>query len=87
MLNYQASIVQGLRSNFGSMTELEKKLNKLDLRSYKERDTVIHSMITGISNILSVGSSTLVRKGLASRAVQTPVLAATCSPKAQSSRH
>jgi hypothetical protein len=46
------------------MTEQEKKMNKLDLKSYKEGDNTFHSMIPGISNIMSVGSSPLVRKGL-----------------------
>jgi len=73
-LSYQANIVHRMRNNYGSMTEQEKKMNKLDLRSYKEGDSTIHSMIPGISNILSVGSSPLVRKGLANPLMQTPGL-------------
>lgn len=70
-LGYQNNITQRMRNNYGSMTEQEKKMNKLDLRSYKDGDTTVHSMIPGISNIMSVGSSPLVRKGLAP-VMQTP---------------
>ena len=45
------------------MTEQEKKMNKLDLKSYKVGDNAIHSMIPGINNIQSVGSTPLIRKG------------------------
>jgi hypothetical protein len=38
------------------MTETEKRMNKLDLKSYKVNDTQIHSMIPGINNLYSVGS-------------------------------
>lgn len=38
-------------------------MNRLDLRSYREGDTTVHSMIPGISNINSVGTSPLLRKG------------------------
>jgi hypothetical protein len=46
------------------MTEQEKKMNKMDLKSYKQGDNSLHSMIPGISNIQSVGSSPLMRKGV-----------------------
>ena len=40
-----------MRKNYGSMTEQEKKMNKYDLKSYKEGDNAVHSMIPGINNI------------------------------------
>ena len=38
-------------------------MNKLDLKSYKVGENTIHSMIPGINNIQSVGSTPLIRKG------------------------
>eukprot|EP00347_Sterkiella_histriomuscorum_P010638 403375503 len=63
-LDFQSNIHQKMRFNYGSMTEQEKRMNKMDLKSYKDGDTTIHSMIPGISNIQSVGSSPLIRKGV-----------------------
>ena len=54
------------------MTEQEKKINKIDLKSYKDGDSTIHSMIPGINNIQSVGSSPLIRKGFNST-ISTPL--------------
>jgi hypothetical protein len=39
-------------------------MNKMDLKSYKDNENIIHSMIPGVNNIQSVGSSPLVRKGI-----------------------
>lgn len=34
-LSFQNDIHRKLKNNYGSMTEQEKKMNKLDLKSYK----------------------------------------------------
>jgi len=39
-------------------------MNKLDLKSYKQGENTLHSMIPGISNIQSVGATPLMRKGV-----------------------
>ena len=45
------------RKNYGKMTWHEKKLNRLDLDSYKNKDAhTVHSMIPGINGIDSVGT-------------------------------
>ena len=63
-LGYQTNIIQKLKHNYGSMTEQEKKMNRWDLKSYKEGQHQVHSMIPGISNIQSVGTSPMLRKGV-----------------------
>ena len=50
-LEFQRGISNRQKMCFGSMTEVEKKMNKLDLKSYKEGETTLHSMIPGIHNL------------------------------------
>lgn len=37
-------------------------MNKLDLKSYKDGNPTIHSLIPGINNLYSVGSGPLPRR-------------------------
>ena len=53
------------KKNFGKMTQVEKKLNVIDLRNYKEwKPTQLNSMIPGLKNIDCVGSKPLMRGAL-----------------------
>lgn len=38
-LHFQSDISAKMRKNYGSMTEQEKKMNKQDLRSYKDGES------------------------------------------------
>lgn len=50
------------KGNYGKMTYQEKKLNRVDLHSYKKKDlNTVHCMIPGIKNIDSVASKPLQR--------------------------
>lgn len=50
------------KSSFGTMTNEEKRINKVDLNNYKSRDgNHLDAMIPGIHNLQTVGSSPLKR--------------------------
>ena len=48
-------------------------MNRWDLKSYKDGQHQVHSMIPGISNIQSVGSSPMVRKGIYQQHSKSPL--------------
>lgn len=54
MLNKQIEIKR--KMNLGTMTHMEKKLNKSDLHGYKMEDRHVHSLIPGINHFDSIGS-------------------------------
>lgn len=54
MLNKQVQCKNG--NNLGTMTQMEKMLNKPDLKGYKRADKSVHSLIPGINHIDSIGS-------------------------------
>jgi len=61
-LNNQAAMNELNRNNYGKMTFQEKKLNRADLRGYKNKDRRgPKAMIPGISNLPGVGSGPLGR--------------------------
>ena len=57
VLNRQVQMKLG--SNYGTMTKMEKRLNKTDLQGYKKADRRVHSLIPGINHINSIGSKPL----------------------------
>ena len=57
VLNRQVQMKLG--SNYGTMTKMEKRLNKTDLQGYKKADRRVHSLIPGINHIISIGSKPL----------------------------
>lgn len=61
-LEFQKGYHDYNKNHLGQMTKMEKKLNKHDLRSYKEKKTDYEGMIPGIHNLNSVGSRPLLRK-------------------------
>lgn len=50
---------------FGTMTGHEKRMNKQDLRSYRQDEHTTHAMIPGLSHVQSVGSLPTKRVGQA----------------------
>lgn len=48
--------------NFGSMTQVEKHINKGDLGHFKKADAEVGSLIPGISHVKSVGSMATCRR-------------------------
>ena len=59
-LDHQMRLMDLQKMNYGTMTNEEKKLNKLDLVHYKTKnDFNFEAMIPGINNLNSIGSSPL----------------------------
>lgn len=50
------------RNHLGQMTQIEKKMNKQDLKAFKQGKTDYEGMIPGIHNIDSIGSRPILRK-------------------------
>ena len=61
-----------MRKNYGAMTQQEKKFNKAELQSYKQGHHMMKSMVPGIFNLQTVGSSP-VQKLQQAYAQGTPV--------------
>ncbi len=49
LLNTQMQYQKELRG-YGNMTELEKKLNRVDLMAYKHYDNKMYSLVPGINS-------------------------------------
>lgn len=50
------------KHKYGTMTDQEKRMNRLDLHNYKTGDAnIFEAMIPGIHNLNTVGSSPLKR--------------------------
>jgi hypothetical protein len=54
MLNRQIELKN--HANLGTMTQIEKKLNKTELHGYKNEERHVQSMIPGINHFNSIGS-------------------------------
>lgn len=51
-----------MNKNYGKMTHVEKRMNRLDLQAYKHKDKhTVNAMIPGIHNINGIGSKPLQR--------------------------
>jgi hypothetical protein len=68
LLNTQIQYQKELRG-YGNMTELEKKMNRVDLAAYKNYDNKMYSLVPGINSelredTLSVASKQYPRKSV-----------------------
>lgn len=61
-LEYQKGFKEYNKKHFGQMTQMEKKLNNHDLKTFKAKKVEYEGMIPGIHNIQSIGSKPLLRK-------------------------
>ena len=52
-----------MNHNYGKMTMQEKKMNKNDLRAFRNYDNAMFSMVPGINNFSTVGAAAQTRKG------------------------
>lgn len=62
-LDHQMKLHELQKNSYGTMTQEEKRLNRIDLLNYKTKDNQIEAMIPGINNLSSVGTSPLKRGG------------------------
>jgi hypothetical protein len=61
-LDHQLRLMDLQKHKYGTMTNEEKRMNKVDLHNYKANEgTHIEAMIPGIHNLNTVGSSPLKR--------------------------
>lgn len=60
-LEFQKGYQEYNKSHLGQMTQMEKKLNKPDLKLYKQKQVGYQGMVPGIHNLNSVGSKPLLR--------------------------
>lgn len=63
-LDYQKKIQTFNSKQLGSMTQMEKKMNRADLREFKNKKSHVNAMVPGIHNLPTVGSNPMVRKGI-----------------------
>lgn len=61
-LEYQKGFKEYNKKHLGQMTQMEKKLNSHDLKTFKNKKMEYEGMIPGIHNIQSVGSKPILRK-------------------------
>ena len=58
----QMKINEMAKKNFGKMSMVEKRMNRTDLRAFKNKEkTTVNSMVPGINNVDGVGSKPLMR--------------------------
>ena len=62
MLDSQIQISKDLKSNFGSMTNVEKRMNRADLLAFKAYDNTTYSLIPGINHNYVRKSQSIVKK-------------------------
>lgn len=56
-LLYQKAMQDQMNHNYGKMTMQEKKMNKNDLRAFRNYDNAMYSMVPGINNFSTVGAA------------------------------
>ncbi len=61
-LNYQTQIAEINKDRFGTMTQVEKEMNRPDLNSYKHQNNQVTGMVPGLHNLSSIGSAPTLRK-------------------------
>lgn len=61
LLNTQMQYQKELRG-YGNMTELEKKLNRVDLMAYKHCDNKMYSLVPGINSQLNEDATSVSSK-------------------------
>ncbi|CAI2367864.1 unnamed protein product [Moneuplotes crassus] len=60
LLNKQIKLMEG--KNYGTMTQVEKRMNRSDLHGYKHGDHNVNCLIPGINHSHNVGSKALYKK-------------------------
>lgn len=61
LLNTQMQYQKELRG-YGNMTELEKKINRVDLMAYKNYDNKMYSLVPGINSQLNEDAVSVTSK-------------------------
>jgi len=75
-LLYQQAMNEHNKHNFGKMTFAEKRLNKHDLKAYREKKPMIYSLAPGVNTIQSVGATAYPKgKGVSAIEGQGPLTA------------
>ena len=60
-LDNQVKIKDYQKGSYGTMTQAEKKFNKVDLNHFKQNKNSVQALIPGINNLQTIGSSPLKR--------------------------